>query len=135
MTSRRLSTQFNMQAFIKSCKNWKSMVYDYTSTCAYPVSWIRRQSGTSSKCVVKFMCFLIASRKITISRQDRKVSDEGEAWKPAAKKFVLLPGEKEICELLFDTHCHLDCLYSRYWFRGTLEQFLKEQHWPALHIF
>ena len=30
---------------------------------------------------------------------------------------------------------HLDRLYSRYGFRGTLEQFLKERHRPALSSF
>ena len=67
--------------------------------------------------------------QITISKQGRKILDGREVRKPAAEKFVLLPGENGICEPFFDTHCHLDHLYSRYRFRGTLE------HQPSLPSF
>ena len=57
--------------------------------------------------------------RITIYWQGRKILDEREVREPAAEKPILLPGENEICEPFFDTHCHLDRLYSRYGFRGT----------------
>ena len=76
--------------------------------------------------------------RITISGQGRKILDERVVREPVAEKpvpTVLLPGEREVCEPFFDTHCHLDRLYSRYGFRGTLQQFLKERHRPALSSF